>query len=458
MDWHSVHIFLLETKSIIGLLFWGNIFLALGVWGYQISNNSTEFKRSLHWFFIAKFFQGIAWLLIFYRSLIPSFLSVNLGNSGLIIGFYFESVVLLTLLKRKKHWLYRLQNVILMVSLVVFNTIEFLYPLPNVRVAAATGAVFLVLFLPVMFSVVESGQSLFRKIYNINYCLFLVLVSIRILTGILTSGEHIFTNSILETLIFLILFLLMIVGGIGFLLLIKERQDAQIKKLIADKNTFFSIIAHDLRVPIGNIISFSDIIKNKITNTNSDDAQKSVEVVRNLAESSLNLLNNLLIWAKSQSGRLDFSPKHLTLKAVMEEILPSLQSNAQLKNITIHAEIDDVEMYADCNMLKSILSNLVSNAVKFSYPESEVRVSASIIDQQLRIVVSDKGKGMDHATLNRLFRLDAVNAAIGTANEQGSGLGLLLCKDFVERHGGEIKAYSTEGAGSNFVVTLPLKK
>jgi len=164
-----------------------------------------------------------------------------------------------------------------------------------------------------------------------------------------------------------------------------------------------------------------------------------------------------LQWSRSQTGRIAYNPTKLNIYTLSEEVINLLQGDAYNKNITILQLIDPaITVFADENMLKTIIRNLLSNAIKFSHEQGNISLKSAIIDQQVEITVADTGVGIPAENLPRLFRIDATVTTKGTANETGTGLGLILCKEFIEKHNGKIWVESKEGKGSEFKFILPL--
>jgi PAS domain S-box-containing protein len=240
-------------------------------------------------------------------------------------------------------------------------------------------------------------------------------------------------------------------------LLLKEREN-QLRELNSTKDKLFSIIAHDLRSPFNTILGFSELLINSFKDLDVAESEKYLEIINSSAKSTLVLLDNLLAWAKSQTGQIIYNPERTSLSAITGEILEVSKSIAKIKNISVkYIQTDDVEVYADVNMLKTILRNLVSNAIKYTYTNGEITISAIQNQSNIEITVSDNGVGMSEDIRNKLFEIDTNITTTGTANEKGSGLGLILCKEFVEKHGGEIRVKSESGKGSDFIFSLPFR-
>ena len=235
-----------------------------------------------------------------------------------------------------------------------------------------------------------------------------------------------------------------------------QEKTEKLEELNKMKDRLFSIIAHDLKSPFNSILGLSEMI---LINDDMDQLQKRklMNYIYKAARNTLHLLENLLSWAKTQTGQVLYSPSPITLYHELVEVKEILEASAKLKNITIELECPpDLTLPADKNMLKTILQNLISNAIKFTSANGKVRVIARAINQSCEITVSDSGTGMTKEVLEGLFKVDTHVTRGGTDGEAGSGLGLILCKEFVDYHGGEIWAESVLYKGSTFYVTLPL--
>lgn len=237
------------------------------------------------------------------------------------------------------------------------------------------------------------------------------------------------------------------------------QQNKELQKLIATKDKLFSIIAHDLRSPFNNILGFSEFLFENLKDIEIAESEKYLGNINLSAKNTLVLLDNLLNWAKSQTGQINFKPEKVVLSSIIQGIIELLNPNVKSKNISLnYLHSDEIEVFADLNMIKTILRNLISNAIKFTNSNGEINVYALQKDKFIEIAVSDNGVGMNEETRNKLFRSETNESTNGTANEKGSGLGLILCKEFIEKHGGKIWVESEEGKGSDFKFTLPLKK
>lgn len=235
-----------------------------------------------------------------------------------------------------------------------------------------------------------------------------------------------------------------------------EEYNQDLKIMNATKDRFFSIIAHDLRSPFNSILGFSELIKDEVKE--GKDLELIEEYNANINESSHNLftlLENLLQWAKSQRGDLEFNPVQFDLHQLVQSNLIIFKLKAADKSISLNTDIKpNTEAYGDINMVSTILRNLISNALKFTEINGNIIISADIQDEFVFLKVKDSGIGISKENQEKLFKLDCNYTTVGTADETGSGLGLILCKEFAERNGGDIWVESEENKGSEFILTL----
>jgi two-component system sensor histidine kinase/response regulator len=238
-------------------------------------------------------------------------------------------------------------------------------------------------------------------------------------------------------------------------IILKEKNE-ELSTINAEKDKFFTIIAHDLKSPFNSIIGFSDLLIEQIHNKDYRGIEESAEIIQQSSNRAMDLLMNLMEWSQSQTGRIEFTPKTLEVVSLINEIALLFDDIAGQKSITIKRSLPpNALVVADKAMISTVLRNLISNAIKFSYPDGEIVISAKEIKNELTVSVTDNGVGISKASINELFRIDKNHSTQGTLNEKGTGLGLLLCKEFVEKHGGKIWIESEEGIGSTFYFTLP---
>ncbi|MBL7111678.1 MAG: tetratricopeptide repeat-containing sensor histidine kinase [Bacteroidales bacterium] len=233
-------------------------------------------------------------------------------------------------------------------------------------------------------------------------------------------------------------------------------SEHNLKDLNATKDKFFSIIGHDLRNPLNALIGFSELIAANSREFSKEDIHRYSVIINESAKNIHQLIENLLNWSRAQTGNIDFSPAHIPLSDFVSEIHKVLKINADNKNIRIDIDIPEtIKVFADKNLLSTILRNLISNAVKFTTEGGKVFITAEEDNGKILVSVTDTGIGMNQEQVDSLFTLGTSKSTPGTTKEQGTGLGLILCKEFIEMHDGEIWAESEQGKGSTFKFTIP---
>src|ERR1035437_4039054 len=234
-------------------------------------------------------------------------------------------------------------------------------------------------------------------------------------------------------------------------LIIANKELEQLLQLNADKDRFISILAHDLRSPFTVLLGMSEFLIENIREYDTDESENHLKLIKNSAQDTFALLEDLLKWIRAQSGNIPFKPQNLIFADICNDILKTLNPNADIKNISInYSKVDHLTVFADADMLKTVLRNLASNAIKFTNNGGTISINAIENSSNVTISVSDNGIGISPENLIKLFDISQVLSTKGTAKETGTGLGLLLCKEFVEKHGGKIWVESECGKGSIF--------
>jgi PAS domain S-box-containing protein len=234
-----------------------------------------------------------------------------------------------------------------------------------------------------------------------------------------------------------------------------KASEAKLKEINATKDKFFSIIAHDLKNPFNGILGFSNILKEEAKDMDLPTIQEYADMINRAATQVFRLLENLLSWARVQQGQIAFNPTTISLKEIANEEIDLLKENAYKKKIKILDNIPEkLLVKADADMLKTIFRNLISNAIKFTAGSGQIELSAVEKNNQVEVSVKDNGKGMTKENASKLFKIDTNYITRGTEEEEGTGLGLILCKEFVEKHQGTIWVESELDRGSTFKFTL----
>ena len=239
-----------------------------------------------------------------------------------------------------------------------------------------------------------------------------------------------------------------------------KRKNEELLKVITEKDKFFSIIAHDLRSPFNAFLGLTQIMAEDLTNLSMNELQNIANSMNNSAINLFRLLENLLQWSRMQQGLITYNPEMIELSKLVDESIEMILEIINKKNILLTIDIpSNLKLNADSNMLQTVIRNLVSNAVKFTTRGGKINISAKFLSSDtVEVAINDTGIGMNKEFLENIFRLDTDTNRKGTEGEPSTGLGLLLCKEFVEKNGGKIWAESEEGKGSCFRFTLPFSK
>ncbi|HZK94870.1 MAG TPA: PAS domain-containing sensor histidine kinase [Prolixibacteraceae bacterium] len=235
-----------------------------------------------------------------------------------------------------------------------------------------------------------------------------------------------------------------------------KANEVKLKELNATKDKFFSIIAHDLKGAFSGIIGLSELLTEDAVKNDTSTITEYARMINTSAIQTHRLLDNLLNWARMQEGRISFKPVSNKLYSTVNEVFRLFTDSAEHKKIGLINQVPPhLNVFADAEMLNTILRNLISNAIKFTSAAGKVIVNATIGKSGVEIVVADNGKGISALDINKLFKVDIGFSTRGTENEKGTGLGLVLCKEFVEKHGGSISVESKQDFGSQFKFILP---
>jgi PAS domain S-box-containing protein len=247
-------------------------------------------------------------------------------------------------------------------------------------------------------------------------------------------------------------------GYIGSCYDITENKSNELKltELNQAKDKFFSIIAHDLKNPFNSIIGFSEQLIEMVNEKEYEQIEGFANIILQSSNRVMDLLLNLMEWAQSQSGRMEFRPEYFRIDTMLSEVILLLKGNAEQKSIEIvNTFPPNIQVYADKAMINAVLRNFISNALKFTESGGKITIDAVVNKYELFVSISDTGVGISKERLDKLFKINESNSTQGTHNEKGTGLGLILCKEFIEKNRGKIWVESSVGTGTNFHFSLP---
>ncbi len=235
-----------------------------------------------------------------------------------------------------------------------------------------------------------------------------------------------------------------------------KQSEKELKELNANKDKFLYIMAHDLKSPFNGLLGSSQFLKDHFDTMEEEAVKTFIHNINILAINFKYIIDDLLSWSTLQNGTIPFHPVEFNIQEHISILLPLLKENAKQKDINIiHDDKNDVIVYADRTMINSVLQNLLTNAIKFTNPKGTVAINYEDKGDKIQVKISDNGIGMDDKTLKDLFKIHKHSTTKGTANEKGTGLGLILSKEFIEKHNGELRIDSEKGIGTTFCFTLP---
>ena len=236
-----------------------------------------------------------------------------------------------------------------------------------------------------------------------------------------------------------------------------SESEARLKELVATKDKFFNIVAHDLKNPFTSLLGSSELLYDNISNLSPENVRNLALILNDSAKSGYAILQNLLDWSRSETGLLKYNPENTNLKIIIDENIENLQLQVANKEIILKSEVtEDLYVFSDKNMINTILRNLLSNSVKYTFKNGTILVKVKKGPEEITITVKDSGIGISQERVYSLFRIENTMSLPGTEKEMGTGLGLKLCKEFTERIGGKIWVESRSGLGSEFKFTIPL--
>ncbi len=236
-----------------------------------------------------------------------------------------------------------------------------------------------------------------------------------------------------------------------------SKNNVELNKLIASKDKFFSIIAHDLKGPVGNLSSFLSFMTEHYENISKEEFKKDLVILENASIKIRDLLENLLTWARSQKGDIQYKPENFNISKLIQSNVQLLESSANNKKISIINTIpENLFGFFDYQMITTVMRNLISNAIKYTNDNGSITISVNEDAELIEIVIQDTGIGMSATLVDNLFKIDVKHFSTdGTGGEKGTGLGLILCKEFIDKHSGKIWVESEMGKGSKFKFTIP---
>ncbi len=454
----------IDIKTLFFLFSAGNFFIVFFFSLYILLYKNI--KPIINLFLIAKTLISLQWLLLALRNSIPDFYSIALANVLYIFGYFYE--IYCIAFANQSFDRKRFIPLILIPISTSLLFLAFLSAPENTRVIIASliitiyymgGGLFLVL--------ARSKTKVQRLIGSLYVVVSLLFLSRALWAGFADNTTELYTNNNIQIISYTFFFLVSFSGAIVLLLILKEKDEEQITKdnlklreLNINKDKFFSIIAHDLKGPLRNLSQLGELLLIQQDEKNKQEEQKIINHIIQSAKGTFNLLDNLLKWANSSSGRMVYNPQMISVNKMVEEYFLIFKGKAESKKIALQNDLPpNLEVFADYDMFHTLIRNLISNAVKFTPESGEINIKSQVInDRMVSIGVIDTGVGIAQDYIIHLFDIDSKHTTLGTNQEKGSGLGLKLCKEFVEKNKREIWVKSEINVGTEFWFSVPNTK
>ena len=460
-----------DVKSIMFLFGLFSAFTGLLFVYYLVANKKYDWH--LISFTISKFLQtfavvGLA-LLTYYLDVVLLHISIGF----LVIGYALETFNLAAF--DKQYNKYFLWSMFIPPGLIVLLSFSFIQ-LPYHILAQFTHATAAYCFgLASVNLFTKRGKSKFALLVSITYMFFSLTWAYSATLAILGGADfkYLSGDTHREVLIYTFATLNLIVGSVGFLLMLKDLDELQIRKknekiesdnamlieLNSKKDKFFSIIAHDLKGPVGGLLNLGEILHRKHDLLPSDKREELFRLLVASTKETSNLLENLLQWSRSETKQIEMSPRQLNIDALVNKSINLLRQHIEEKSIVVRKNIDEsIFVWADQNMIDTVLRNLLSNAIKYVNKKGKISINCQLDDhnQLVSISINDNGIGINDEVMNKLFNIDNNYSTKGTLNEPGTGLGLKICREFVHANSGKIHVESKVDKGSTFTISLPV--
>lgn len=449
---YNLTIFDLSITTLIPIITMGSI-LSVTIYLLYIFNYHIK-DTNIILYIAGKTSQSIAWIIFLLWNMELDSILMLTANIFLFAGSSIEIYSMIRINKRNYKSLKT--HLVIITSLAISLYAIFSHDITGRVVVNATFIAIIFSYLFVHFALKKENT----RMQIIIGWMALGFASINLLRGVftITSGVSLplFSEEPVQILAGLVWVMIAYSFPLFFLFTLKEKDNFILQEAIYTKDKFFKIIAHDLRSPIAQMIQFSILIEQNYHSISEDKMRRFIKALKNNSLNSSKLLDNLLTWSLSQTGGIVFNPTQFTMSEIIDETLYLLKSQAETKDITIVTrDLNPEPIVADKNMLTTILRNLVCNAIKFTPNKGAIEIKTTIRNQELQVSVKDSGVGIAPEKIKTIFNIDPDETSRGTNNEKGTGIGLTLCKDFVDRHKGKIWLESVVNKGSTFYFTIP---
>ncbi len=419
-------------------------------------NYYKSHDKNIILYIIGKTIQSSSWILliILKKSLNP--LNMTIAVSTLFIGLAIEVYTMIRLNGIKLKQL-RLRLIIFTIASIIFYSI-FSHNL-IARVLINSLFISILFFYLFIWFILKKEHSKMQKIIGWTSLLFAIVNASRGLYSAFSGYEiPIFTDIPLQIITGITWIVVSFSFPLLFLFTLKENDNYKLQQLNLTKDKFFRIIGHDLKGPIGSMIQFSQLIEDEYYQLSDENKIRFINSIKESSIRSFKLLENLLEWACSQTDCIAFKPEPFINSELVFENIQLFEKQAISKNIKINTvNIYEGSIVADRNMINTVIRNLLSNAIKYTYPNGSITLSNKLTHNTIKFSVQDTGIGISADDCNKIFKINFAHTTEGTNKETGTGIGLILCKEFIDRHKGKIWVNNKVNIGSIFHFSIPLE-
>lgn len=431
---------------------------------YQLPNQKLKLYTT------GRFFQLGTWSIFLWNYNFTNIYLSAIANILFIISLTIEIYILLSANNEIK----KKDNIIL----ISFSVLASLTLLSSIFVSSYYKVLYMSIFISLYFLFLSKKFAFWTNKTKIEHIvgfwsfIISILFIIRALYSLFILYEQeIFSNNFISLISYLGYFSIIYTLPIIYLFILKERNEKiileskkkieednkKLKELNDTKDKILSIIGHDLRNPIGAIMGFSDLISEKCKNKEFDKIEEYTYIINQAAEQSFEVLNNMLYWAKIQNNRIRYKKSYIDFNSFIQDVCKLMQANMKAKDLKIQKIVEpDFHFVADKLLLEIIMRNLLSNAIKYTKPDGSITLIAFKTETEIKIQVKDTGIGISSESIEKILKSENGTSTLGTNQEKGTGLGLLLCREFTEIQNGKISIQSKENQGSTFTISLPI--
>lgn len=439
----------IKTTSLISI----GLFLFLSYLMYIVYRGSPNIKGPKYWIYNS-LLNAIGQLLFLWYSVVPNSSLLIISNTSIAFGDCLFIAGLWVFKERRIKW----KILLLLTGLMMLQTFVFTIVIvePTVRRVSFSIILTIICMIAVkeLFEPVSPGL---KQAFRFNGYLFLLISFALLIRGglmIYSRQTDVLASSLANNILYNILIFAQVGITFGSMLMVNYRIAGELSRLNEGKTFLFSILAHDLRGPMMTIHRFMEYVDDKSLSV--EEREDMVNGLKGMTLSTHALMENLLDWVLNESNKIDNSAEWLKLDTKINDSLQLHAKTAELKNIEFIISVPD-QFYINVNekMISAVFRNLIANAIKFSYPGSEVIIEASQMGKYIKLLIKDQGVGIPEERLNSLFSLNHTKQSKGTSGESGTGLGLIICKSFIEKNSGKLTVNSIMGKGTQIEILLP---